>query len=458
MLFKNYIKDRKIRSAIFVLLIFFLVITLGLFFSKNRINKLKQTAQKEETTIEASYYVRETNENEINVTIYFESNVGIKEVIEPNGNELNVQVENKKKLAIDYKVTSGEEYVFKIKLSESNEFEDYTLYADINAKPQITQEGGVTTIKKVNIDYGQEGNNYYSWDNGETWIEYTEEIVVKEEGTILAKSKNKNNEISKIEKEEILIDYFVDLDAKTIAEKPQTYYGKTVIDYQAKNGWNGWQIFHSDGTNIYLTTNNYLTKEYVPYSVKNGEVTQNKPNVDGKYRFLFNPIMNDYTGASDITKNNPAYKWLDMYLDKYPTSDEEVPSMKAVSYLMDTTAWNEFTDNEDKAEYAIGAPTIQLYLESYNMGYPNSQFKTYVDYKYGYSFRSILTMPKYDDFNNLYHIEKYDIYRISGIWLASPSRDRKKALLTSGGEYSQALRCFGRCDYNGFASGALCRI
>ncbi len=164
-----------------------------------------QEQEQEEHNIETIYVVNSTSGNDINVTIKIESNDEIEQVQTPNGNILNT---NKNKLAIDYNVVSGTDYTFKIKRKSDNETEDYVLKANINAKPIINENksslypiltpDGVELNKEVNIDYGEETNNYYSLNNGVTWNVYTETIKVKNSGKVLAKTI-KDHEITKME-------------------------------------------------------------------------------------------------------------------------------------------------------------------------------------------------------------------------------------------------------------------
>ena len=44
-------------------------------------------------------------------------------------------------------------------------------------------------------------------------------------------------------------------------------------------------------------------------------------------------------------------------------------NMKATAYLLDTEAWSSFKDEEEKAEYIIGGPTLELFIASYNMNH-----------------------------------------------------------------------------------------
>ena len=64
--------------------------------------------------------------------------------------------------------------------------------------------------------------------------------------------------------------------AEKVKEKPQDYYGKIITNYDA-NGVTDWKIFHSDGTNIYLITGNY-----VKVTDDSGNIDTNKLNPDTK--------------------------------------------------------------------------------------------------------------------------------------------------------------------------------
>ncbi len=176
-------------------------------------NANQQVEEQEGHNIDAIYVVNSTDGDNINVTIILESDDEIEQVQTPNQNIIST---HKNKLAIDYSVVSGEDYTFKIKRTSDSELKDYVLKADINARPEILQDTtpiypilmpeGVKLRKTVNIDYGEEEtNNYYSLDNGDTWMEYEGELVIEKECTLLAK-KIKNigeREIIKLAKEEI---------------------------------------------------------------------------------------------------------------------------------------------------------------------------------------------------------------------------------------------------------------
>ena len=161
---------------------------------------------------ETTYKVNSTNENIMNVTVNIKNEIGIQKVIKPDNNEVTL-AGTKEQVAIDYDVEDGKEYKFKVQLIGSDEQKEYTLKANLNAKPEIKQnksnayptitEYGIEINKTVKIDYGESTNNYYSLDNGSSWIKYTEDgVSVKKEGKILAKSEI-NGEITKESQENI---------------------------------------------------------------------------------------------------------------------------------------------------------------------------------------------------------------------------------------------------------------
>ena len=92
--------------------------------------------------------------------------------------------------------------------------------------------------------------------------------------------------------------------ADIVNESPKSYYQKVILNYttdheKTENAVNKWKIFYSDGDNVYLIADNYISK--------------------------------DYNGSGDITDkrlkalNNECFK----------NFESNNPNMKAVAYLMD---------------------------------------------------------------------------------------------------------------------------
>ena len=165
------------------------------------------------------------------------------------------------------------------------------------------------------------------------------------------------------------------ISAKNIADMDDktNINGAKVTGYTLPSGTTtdvGWKIFYADNSNIYLIADNYVERTNLPYSTNGTTATSNKPN-DGNSSYAraayFSNILNDYvTGSARITDSKLKALNNDYFNTKKFTSTNN--NMKSVAYMMDTTAWNsKFKGN--KAEYAIGGPTVELLFKSYNGKY-----------------------------------------------------------------------------------------
>lgn len=184
------IKDKKENKIIKIL---------GYYFEvDNKLDIIGDIDASELAQTETTYKVNSINENIMNVTIHIKNEIGIQKIIKPDNKSIT-PTGTKEEIAIDYEVEDGKEYKFKVQLVGSNEEKEYILKANLNAKPEIRQnesnaypiitQYGIEINKIVNIDYGENTNNYYSLDGGNSWIKYTEDgINVKKEGKILART------------------------------------------------------------------------------------------------------------------------------------------------------------------------------------------------------------------------------------------------------------------------------
>ncbi len=234
--------------------------------------------------------------------------------------------------------------------------------------------------------------------------------------------------------------------AKEVADNTSEYYGKTVTNYTA-NGVSDWKIFHSDGTNIYLISSDYIPVDKIP-ATKGGSAIVNALSGYPKAAPLL-PAANDSnysSGTASISSSNPARKWLKSYLDSYSSSNN---NMKAVAYLLDTDVWNVY--RSDKAEYAIGGPTVEMLMESYSK-------KMGVDYQakatsatgYQISEDGGANWANYYDgmFNTserLYVLSS--AFRALAMWLASPS--------AHGSNHVMFLNDNGMIAYNTYTYGTI---
>ena len=153
------------------------------------------------------------------------------------------------------------------------------------------------------------------------------------------------------------------INAAEVANHPVIYCGKEVTGYTCENsaGISKWKIYHSDGKNIYLIADNYITAEYIP--TKDGATMTASTDYTNSYYFN-DTLLNKYTGAASITDTNIT-PWLSYLKSSYGGSDNTNNNMKATAYLLDTEIWKGFK-NSTKAKYAIGAPTLDMFVASYN--------------------------------------------------------------------------------------------
>ena len=207
------------------------------------------------------------------------------------------------------------------------------------------------------------------------------------------------------------------INAAEVANHPVVYCGKEVTGYTCDNsaGISKWKIYHSDGKNIYLIADNYITGEYIP--TKDG-ATMTASSTTNAYYFN-DTLLNKYTEAASITDTNIT-PWLSYLKSSYGGSDNSNKNMKATAYLLDTEIWKGFK-NSTKAKYAIGAPTLDMFVASYNTRFAKQieiiaqetgyklKFTDGDSYEYSLSTYDYLTAHQYKD--------NYSNY----MWLASPS-------------------------------------
>ena len=151
----------------------------------------------------------------------------------------------------------------------------------------------------------------------------------------------------------------------------QEIYGASVSNYYIPNTTTdvGWKIFYADESNIYLIADNYIEPDNFPESTNAaGAKTGRKPKgkILLKRDAIFNNILSDYsTGSSRITDSKLRNLNNNYFNDKKYTSTDN--NMKAVAYILDTVAWNsKFKDINNKADYVIGGPTVEMLFNSYN--------------------------------------------------------------------------------------------
>ncbi len=190
---------------------------------------------------------------------------------------------------------------------------------------------------------------------------------------------------------------------------------------------NDWRIFYRDEENVYLIASDYIEYNMAPKGKNGTPLTQN--DIDntgakgGNYQLSMNDVIKDYEGAKNI--DNRLMKWLS-YLNS--NEDNINDNMKAVAYMLDTSenVWGSLAN--DKAEYAIGGPTLDMFCKSYNETHAqtieyrvnsnNIGYEIKQESDADWSYHIDVKEPK-SDIDNMYFIHNQD--KTGAIWIAAPS-------------------------------------
>ena len=257
------------------------------------------------------------------------------------------------------------------------------------------------------------------------------------------------------------------INANTIAsatdtEKANNYYGKSV-NYTSANGVTGWKIFYAgkitDATdetnNIYLIADDYVDVAKLPKGTNEAGQSVGKAPANTSTGYPkaapFINIMDAYsTGAARITTDT-IKKLNSSFFARSDSSSNTNPNMKAVAYMLDTTAWSTFKDNNGnngKADYAIGGPTLEMLFKSYNQKHPGKNYEAQATKAEGYQLRvnggswTTNSSDYLDSNDSLYVISSKT--NAEAMWVASPS--------ARGTNIVMNVNYFGIVDYYGFVS------
>ena len=264
------------------------------------------------------------------------------------------------------------------------------------------EETAITALADGSEDIGSGLDKYmYSIDNT-TWNEDNEftDLNSGTAYTIYARAIDNAGNESEI-KSETISTKTPPISPEVIKTQASKYYGKKV-NYTAPNGFNNWQLFHSDGENIYLIAGDYVPNTLVARQANVGKV--------GSYKVYLSKVLSKYTGTSDVTDERIKALNNDYYNVKGYSDDKH--GAKGMAYLLDITEWNKGF-KADNAQYAIGGPTIELLRDSYNA-------------KYGTSYTVTATASGYTtNFGNMWNNVTDSQYVITNItnakavWIAS---------------------------------------
>ena len=165
---------------------------------------------------EATYEITSNDGTKYNILISIKNLSGLQRITCPNGRI--IEGNNKINISIDYEIENNNQYEFIIQtkdnkeifILDTNEINNITISETTSyAYPIITRDG-VEIGKNINIEYPENQSKYYSFDDGNTWIEYPDDgIKFTKEGIIKAKTIQ-DNRITQIVSENITLELATD--------------------------------------------------------------------------------------------------------------------------------------------------------------------------------------------------------------------------------------------------------
>lgn len=153
----------------------------------------------------------------------------------------------------------------------------------------------------------------------------------------------------------------------TTKEIGTKHFGKNVIEYECyfEKGYLKWKVYYADGKNVYIIMDDYVPISIVPHGKNRLCVLRLSPVNDKLIDFGENVLDGKYAYNFSKDIKNPKIRDLNSLYFKSCENQNTNINMRAVAYLLDTEAWSDFAG--EKAEYAIGSPTIELFVKSYNL-------------------------------------------------------------------------------------------
>ena len=207
-----------------------------------------------------------------------------------------------------------------------------------------------------------------------------------------------------------------------MAKEPKKYYGAKVTNY-TKGGT--YRIFYVDTAGKYGDGINtvYLIADY----------DENRQTSLGTYASSKDYAAYVYDASkTKIRQMNPM--WSNYIGNLEEISWEE--NAKSAAYLCDTSKWESYCDNT-KANYAIGGPSLEMYVDSYNQTHnanslvytcntsTNGTYSTNNGKGYFVGADGSYANNGWYTNNNIIDTEQNEIYMKSNknTWIASPSPD-----------------------------------
>ena len=215
-----------------------------------------------------------------------------------------------------------------------------------------------------------------------------------------------------------------------VTEVSAANYGDKVNYVSKKEETEGtnltWRIFYDDENYVYLIS-----------SKEDGSNTVDACTLED--------YISNYEVGSDAVPQELRFlnsQWYGV-LGSTPSTNDNA---KAVAYLMDQSVWDEYKDNTGHASYAIGGPTLELFMNSYNNSEETTnEIKITNCTSTGYSENTAPNWLSVDYNNGIYNNGSSSYW-----WLASPRNNIRSARLVvlvsgAGGDLgiSDVSRAYG---------------
>ncbi len=210
---------------------------------------------------------------------------------------------------------------------------------------------------------------------------------------------------------------------------------------------NDWRIFYDNGENIFLIAADCVESDMVNTSSTQMYRVADDPDYSSCiYNLNWYDSVNSKStlissqGNADINETMTSLFMYEKYLTQNPTSENT--NAKATAAMLAQPAWNGFKDSNGYAQYAVGGPTLEMWVASYNAkGY--TPLYTNVNNTGYYVGNEEGTTDTYyyvtNDTNNgygdtLYFPHQEPVSKCRGCWLATPSAGYSDSMMAVGSD------------------------
>lgn len=202
------------------------------------------------------------------------------------------------------------------------------------------------TGKISNISYVEGGTSTLTYTDLEKNLAYNVEI-------------DSNGKINVVGEPTIPVPVFSD---RITAED----YGDKVANYEA-NGITGWQILYKKGSTVYLIADDYMTNDKLPSGTGMSAFSSTYSYRTTWKEFPISSIANSVKSKFMLSGLNSFGNTYNNY--------------KATAAMLDVTKWTDFVDTM-YAEYAIGSPTLDMWIASWNEKYNDNLVFSLTEFGY----------------------------------------------------------------------------